>query len=117
MASKNKNRIAFILIACIFILCAAWLVFADRLMPSGTTAEISVDGEVVITLDLGRAKNETISLENYGKNVILEVENGAIRFVSSDCPDKVCINTGFVKNEIQTAVCLPNKTAVVILSE
>lgn len=117
MASKNKNCIAFILITCVFIFCAGWLIFADRLMPRGNTAEISVDGEIVMRLDLSRAKNETISLENYEKNIVLEVKDGAIRFVSSDCPDKICVNTGFIKNEIQTAVCLPNRTAIVILSE
>ena len=94
-----------------------WVLFSDKLMPKGTTAEISIDGKVVMQLDLCKAKDETISLHNYGKNIQLEVKDGAIRFVSSDCPDKICVNTGFIKNEMQTAVCLPNKTAAMILSE
>ena len=36
----------------------------------------------------------------------------SIRFLSSDCPDKVCVNTGFLREDLQVATCLPNRTTL-----
>ena len=43
------------------------------------------------------------------ENVVFEVREGAIAFKSSDCPDKICVNTGYINRAGQSAVCLPNR--------
>ena len=41
-------------------------------------------------------------------NVIFEVMDGQIAFVKSDCPDQICVHTGFIGRAGQMAACLPN---------
>jgi hypothetical protein len=47
-------------------------------------------------------------------NVRFRVLRGAIAFVQSDCPDKVCVHSGFLNMPGQTAACLPNKVLLYI---
>lgn len=43
---------------------------------------------------------------------VLKVEKGRIRFLEADCPDKVCVKTGWLSRKGDTAVCLPNRTII-----
>ena len=93
--------------------CALWLV-----LPHGgttdCTAEIWIDGQMVRGIYLPQAPDEVISLAEYGKEVQLEVKNHRIAFISSDCPDKVCIHNGWLSREGEQAICLPNRVSVTL---
>ncbi len=78
----------------------------------GAYAEILYDNKVIKRVDLSVDKE--FSLKNY-ENVVFKVEKGGIAFISSDCPDKVCVRTGFIKNKGQSAVCLPNRLTLRIV--
>ena len=60
---------------------------------------------------LRAAKEET------GLPITFQIKDHAIRFLESNCPDKVCIHTGFLKNDLDVACCLPNQTTVLITRE
>lgn len=98
------------------LLIALLLVFAGvfyfMTLPgeSGDIAEISVDGKVVRQVSLCGEDDGIHELD--GVNITYEVSGGKIRFVSSDCPDKVCVNDGFIGLGGQSVVCLPNKTVI-----
>ena len=75
---------------------------------------ISVDGQTLRTIDLTRASDGVFSIQpETGKAVAFEIQDGAIRFLSSDCPDQVCIQAGWVARPGERAVCMPNRTALV----
>ena len=78
------------------------------------TAELWIDGKMVRSIYLPQAADEEISLAEYGKEVLLEVKNHRIAFISSDCPDKVCIHNGWLAREGEQAVCLPNRVSVIL---
>ncbi len=81
------------------------------------TAVVTVDNKIIAKIPLNNYSSDkavNISLKKYGVNIVLRVQNSHIQFISSDCPDKVCINSGILKKENDMAVCLPNKTSVVI---
>jgi hypothetical protein len=60
-------------------------------------------------------KTQTRDLNDIAqKNMIVEVENGRARVVSSDCPDKICVNSGWVQNCGQVAACLPNGVLIMV---
>ncbi|MDR1979052.1 MAG: NusG domain II-containing protein [Synergistaceae bacterium] len=72
-------------------------------------AEISVDGQVSATVAL----DENGLYTPAGRPAVrIAVRNGAIGFIRSDCPDKICIHFGFLSTPGQSAVCLPNKVVV-----
>ena len=48
-------------------------------------------------------------------NVIFEVMDGRIAFIKSDCPDQICVRTGFIGQAGQMAACLPNGLVLSIL--
>jgi hypothetical protein len=89
------------------ISCALCLYFARG--NGGSRAEITVDGEAVASLSLG--ENRVYSPPGMPA-VRIAVRNGAAGFVSSDCPDKVCVHSGFLSLRGQSAVCLPNRVVL-----
>ena len=82
--------------------------------PNGAVCEISVDGKTVRTVDLSEPDCEFALTQN--PNIIFGVKNHAIAFIVSDCPDKVCVRTGYINRAGQTAACLPNRVIIRILS-
>lgn len=77
-------------------------------------AIIYKNGEEIYRIDLSKVKdNYTINL-GCKPAVIIQVEHGAIRYLSSDCPDKLCVKTGRLTHNGDMAVCLPSKTAIIV---
>jgi hypothetical protein len=89
-------------LSCVFYLCAAR-------GSEGARAAVAVDGEVVAVLSLG--ENRVYSPPGMPE-VRIAVRDGAAGFAASDCPDKVCVHTGFLSARGQSAVCLPNRVVV-----
>lgn len=79
----------------------------------GKTAVISVDSEIIEKINLETHENNTFSIENI-KGVVFEVNNGKIRIIESDCPDKICVKTDFINSKSEKIVCLPKKLIVEI---
>lgn len=106
------------LILVAFILAIVAAGFAGfRLYSSTGGANIAVikqNNEIIrkINLDLV-SKPEKLVVPGKYNNVIL-IEKGRIRFEESDCPDGVCVNTGWLNRKGQTAVCLPNRVIIKI---
>ena len=80
-----------------------------------TVCEITVDGKIVGTVDLSEPDREFELPQN--PNIRFSIKNHAAAFTASDCPDKICVNTGYVSRAGQTAVCLPNRTAIRIRTD
>ena len=105
--SKKDIGIFAVLVLTALIL---YIMFA----PSGRyaeTAEISVNGQLAFTADLSR--DAEFSPEQVPA-VLFSVQDGAIAFIRSDCPDKYCIRGGYLRHPGQAAVCLPNRVSVYI---
>ncbi len=75
-------------------------------------AELVIDGTTVKEISL--SEDKIFNLEQ-APNITFEVKNGRIRFKQSDCPDKICVKTGFISKTGQMAVCLPNKASIKIV--
>ncbi|HNX63577.1 MAG TPA: NusG domain II-containing protein [Oscillospiraceae bacterium] len=99
-----------IILSAIFILCISFLIF-PKLLNSGETAEISIDGEIVKTISL--EKNDTFKLNSF----TIDVRDGAICVLDSPCHDKICVHTGYISKPSQTIVCLPERLIIKIKGE
>ena len=87
--------------------------FAHRTLSGGENlvAEITVDNKPYQKIDLNSVT------ENYFiqiNSLCIEVSNKKIRFISSDCHDKTCVNSGWLTSAGDFAACLPNRIAVKI---
>ena len=77
-------------------------------------AVITVNGETVETVDLDSVKEKIIIKPATSPEVVIVAENGAIRFDSAECEDKLCVACGNLSKHGDTAVCLPSKTVITI---
>lgn len=78
-------------------------------------AEVTISGKVYKKIPLTGHKNEEeIEIDTgHGKNIVL-VKDESIAMIEADCPDKVCLNTGFISKPGESIVCLPHKVMVQI---
>jgi len=109
----NRKEIAVAALALVAL--AVFLFFQGR-GEVGGVAHLSVRGAPVMEIPLSQAGDQIISLwEGYGVPAEIEIQDGRIRFVYVDCPDQICVNTGWIHQSGQSAVCLPNRAAIVIV--
>ncbi len=111
---RRKVSIKELIITAVIVLIGitAFIVF-ESVKQNGKTAVISVDGKIIQQINLEDTENKTFALEEF-ENITFEVKNGKIRVVSSDCPDKICKNTGFISKSGESIICMPNKMIVEI---
>ena len=114
---KNTKWIIFFII--LTLLCLFVLFISQHSANDSKIAKVIQDGKVIKEIDLERVDTPyefTVSDENEGHNTI-RVEKGRICVVSSDCPDKICVNQGYIKSGAKPIVCLPHKLCIVIVSK
>jgi hypothetical protein len=75
-------------------------------------AEIRQNGRLVRTVDLGAADGAVRYELGGDYRIVLVAEHGRIRFLSSDCPDQVCVRTGWLTAAGQSAACVPGRVLV-----
>jgi hypothetical protein len=69
-------------------------------------AQISVNGQTRTLLFLNE---DAFFVPDERPEVKIVVHDGRVRFAHSNCPDKICVNAGFLSIPGEAAVCLPNK--------
>ena len=96
-----------ILLAAAAAVCFALLLWQHGADDTDCTAVIEQDGQELRRISLSALTQEE-RIELGGEyHVVLLAEPGAISFLSSDCPDQICVHTGKLTKPGQAAVCLP----------
>ena len=103
-----------IILAAVAAICL--LTFFITKKSGARIAVITVNGETVREIDLDTAPDETFTLDTE-PTVTLRVEDGCIFFTDAKCPDRTCQKSGKLKNNGDTAACLPAKTAVTVKAD
>lgn len=80
--------------------------------------EIIVDGKIYQTVELKDGQSERFVIDSTESGIKCEIlaENGEIKFISSQCHDKICIAAGALSHKGDTAACLPAGVLVRIIS-
>ena len=102
-----------IIIAVILLLGVTAFILLFSFKTDGRTAVISVDGKPAAEIELDGSQNKTFTVSE-AENITFELNNGRIRVADSDCPDKICCNTGFISDLGESIICMPNKMIVEI---
>lgn len=98
------------------LLAAGVLLLLSRLLPSGQTVMVTIDGEEVLQKPLDADGEYEIRQQDGSLNVIV-VEGGAVRMLEANCRDGLCIRQGEMKNAAKTIVCLPHRLVVRLSGE
>lgn len=97
--------------ACLIV---ASYVFANTLSRQGTTVLIDVDGKTVQKLML--QEEHVITVNGVHGRLTVETHAGKVAVIDADCPNHICVRTGWRSRGGEVIVCVPNKTVVRIVS-
>ncbi|MCQ2462909.1 MAG: NusG domain II-containing protein [Clostridia bacterium] len=94
-------------IACVIIICGLWF----SALQSGGKSPIAIiykDGKIAEEAAL--SEDRVIRLDG----VVIQISDGKIRFADADCPDRLCVKSGWLYKNGDTAACVPSKTVITI---
>ncbi len=127
---KRLRKIEAIIIGVVVLAAlVGWYLINGRSSPdlsqAGSEAEsnyavVSIDGntvEVIRLADHVGSEAYFVDLRQWDVEGKLELKEGKIRFIEVSCPDHICEEQGFIGQELQSAVCMPNRVAVSIYSD
>ncbi len=97
------------------LLVVAALVMHYWFSPAGQRLIIKSRGEVFLTASLAKAFN--ISVPGPLGVTQVEVLNHRVRVRSDPSPRQLCVRQGWISNEGEAAICLPNQVSVEIVGQ
>lgn len=114
MIKKGDIILIAVIAALVIAGFAGYNFYKGSLKDGRKIAVIKKNNEIIRVIDLDKVENtERITVEGKYTDIIL-VEKGRIRFEDANCPDLVCVKTGWLSKKGDLAVCLPNQTIIKI---
>lgn len=107
---RKRALIFTIALLMIFTLSCIFLVYRFRDTSKQYTAYIYQHGTLVETIDLSLVTQDRVlvyTTDKGGENQVL-VSPGGIAVISANCPDKVCVHQGTIRNSLLPITCLPH---------
>lgn len=99
--------LAAILLVLLLVGALFWAFFAKE---QGAAVRISVEGETVAVLPLSR--NAVYPITSRGHDLTVCIVDGEAFISDTDCPDKICQNTGRISAKGASIVCAPAGVSV-----
>ena len=107
---------ANVLFAAVVLAAAGLLFFLRSSRPGSAKLEAELTyGDANTVLPISLAKDAVYDVDTGYLTVHIQVQDGAARFVDSPCPDHICENYGWLREEDQSAICLPARAVLTIV--
>ena len=113
MNKKLFSKNDLILIILLVLASAVMLIGISLFSKKGAKVVVSVDGKELASFPLSEDTVYNISGYHGGEN-ILEIKDGKAHLTNASCPDKLCVNMGYISKTGQSIICLPNKVVIEI---
>ena len=114
MLKKGDMILAAVLLVIILASFGGLELYKRHGAAGGRIAVIKQNDKIIRRINLDAVNEpETIKISGDYNNIVL-VEKGHIRFHQANCPDLVCVKTGWLDKKGDLAVCLPNRTIIII---
>ena len=116
---KRKLKNDILIILCMLLLAGGMWLYSFCTRRAGGVAVVTVDGDIVAKLPL--AEDSAVPILPGGgfeadsdfQNTVV-VENGRVCVKDANCPDRVCVRTGWIEYEGESIVCLTHKLVVTV---
>ncbi|MDR3562852.1 MAG: NusG domain II-containing protein [Negativicutes bacterium] len=79
-------------------------------------AQVYKEGKLIQAIKLRPGYHEEVRLGGEEHFNLIVAENGRIRVAEADCPDQICVRTGWISIAPQQVVCLPYRVVVKVVS-
>ena len=107
---------ANVLFAAVVLAAAGLLFFLRSSRPGSAKLEAELTyGDANTVLPISLAKDAVYDVDTGYLTVHIQVQDGAARFVDSPCPDHICESYGWLREEDQSATCLPARAVLTIV--
>ncbi|NLM77853.1 MAG: NusG domain II-containing protein [Ruminococcaceae bacterium] len=105
---KWGDWLAYGLIGCLAIVLLA---FAPGRQDRGAVqAVLTREGETILTVTAEQMKaGGSAEIEAEGYHYLVEYADNRIRFAEADCPDRICVRSGWISRPGQIAACVPGQ--------
>ncbi len=119
MNTRKRLNTATILIGALLILlltASLLSILFPQSRTGGFTADVFQNGELITSIPLDNVREPyTFTVTGTGgcTNEI-EVRPGSIGIISADCPDKLCVHQGFIRDSRLPVTCLPNRVVILL---
>ncbi|MBA5850294.1 NusG domain II-containing protein [Clostridium sp. cel8] len=114
---KKVDKIIVTIIALLILSSIAGVfIYINHFKGTEKIAIIKQNTKVIKTIDLNKIDKPeefTIKFNNTNYNKI-RVEKGRICIIDADCPNKICVKSGWISKSGETIVCLPHKLQIEI---
>ncbi|MDR3589329.1 MAG: NusG domain II-containing protein [Negativicutes bacterium] len=75
-------------------------------------ARVYKEGKLVETIPLRPGYRQEVRLGGTEHYNLIMAEDGRIRVADADCPDQICVRTGWISVAPQQIVCLPYRVVI-----
>ncbi|MEG6584540.1 NusG domain II-containing protein [Dendrosporobacter sp. 1207_IL3150] len=114
MLTKGDKYLVFTLI--IISVLGIYLSFGTFSTSANTSVQVTYNGKEIKNVPLKKGHHEEFIINGLKYYDVIEINDGRVRVREANCPDKICIHSGWISNPHQQIVCLPNKLVIKILS-
>ncbi|MBP9989293.1 MAG: NusG domain II-containing protein [Ruminococcus sp.] len=111
---KLLKRNDIILAAVIFAICIVLFLIPKISDKSKNIATVTVGGKTAYTIDLSDVENKKDIKIKSNPDIIISYDKSGIWFSKADCKDKLCVKSGKLTSNGQTAACLPARVVISI---
>ncbi|NLG37888.1 MAG: NusG domain II-containing protein [Clostridiales bacterium] len=110
----KKGDLFVAVVTATLLLAAGAAALIARAGAGDPVAIVIVDGAAVDIINLRDARAEERVYASALGTCAVAFEPGRVRIAAADCPDQVCVHTGWISRPGQSAVCVPGRVAVVV---
>lgn len=116
---RRGDKILIIIIAAAIAIGYGWKIYVGyKFRNSQGIASIEINGKPYGRYDLGKVGSKIIKLElPDDENSVVEFNDGKVRIKDADCPDRICVKTGWVSKPGEMIVCIPYKVVIKVSGE
>lgn len=110
---KKRDIVLIILV----LICIVASFVANSLLNSSKSAKVVIYLDNKLYKELPIDEEKTIEIKKNGVLNKIHIHDNGVEMEEANCPDKVCVNTGFIDKSGQSIVCLPHKINVKIVGD
>ncbi|HHX20048.1 MAG TPA: NusG domain II-containing protein [Clostridiaceae bacterium] len=109
-----RSRDLFVLVALVAVALILYFVTWSTRNSSELVAKIYYDGQLIEVVELNSGTERDFQFDVEPSITIRQFADKSIAFMSSDCPDRICIKSGRIRRAGEFAACVPNRFLIVI---
>lgn len=99
-----------ILLVILIVSIVLSFIYIGGILEQGSGIMVEVDHKLVYASHLDQ--DDVFTVRGDLGELVLEVSQRRIRVVRSECPNQICVRTGWRSREGDMIVCVPNKTII-----